>query len=236
MLFNGEPGSGKTSLARSIAEIVSPEFFYIDLSMYEEAFQIAGLALGYSSSEPGLIFKNSSQSKYINNYYICDEAEKSPQGGGHRTSPLIPLYQLLENTSKNFTDVCMQIKTDQSYNTFLFTTNDKDILPEAILSRCIVFNVPNPTKKMVVENIANSVWDDILKEAHWGNSFKNNLSLEIRNHLSDLSVRDIKNQLKLAAAAAAKRTHKSKSKKINLLTKDFIHNDKRIKYKSIGFI
>jgi ATP-dependent Lon protease len=235
MIFDGDPGSGKTSLARHIAEIISPEYFYIDLSLYSEAFQIAGLSIGYSSGDCGLMVKHTSESKYANNLYICDEAEKTRQDKEH-SSPLVPLYQLLEyDTAKHFTDVALEIPVDMSYNSFILTTNDVDFLPEAIRSRCLIFNVPQPSKKMIVEKIAPSAWDDILSLESWGSAFETNLSLDVRQYLGKISVREVKKQLKIAAANAPMR-HSDPESKIKLLLKDFMMAKLKKTKNSIGFI
>jgi len=237
LIFSGPSGSGKSSLAYAIASIITPHQFWLDLSLYSEAFYVSGLELNYTDGGVGIIIKRLSESKFSNNTFILDEVEKSNQRSG-RNSPLLPLFGLLErDTAKKFVDVAFQIPIDTSNNSWILTANDLDLIPPPLLNRAIVFKVPQPSKKLVFENIAQSIWDDLLKSEKLEHSYVKELSPEVRKLISSSSIRSAKNRLQLASANCAKRCRNyDPKKKIKLELSDFKINDDNTKNRTIGFI
>jgi ATP-dependent Lon protease len=235
LIFTGEAGCGKTSLAFSIAQELNINHFSIDLGLYAEAFYLTGLELGYSDGAPGFILKSLSDSAYGNNIFLVDEADKVSQKT-NRNSPLIPLFVLMEkDTAKKFTDVAFQLPVDSSYNSYILTSNT--LLPTPLLTRAIVMNVPQPSKKQIIENISNSVWENLMAEEDWSHHFMPVLSLDVRKHIANsINIRNIKSKLTLAAANCAKRCKDYKKKRLNLELSDFKINDEKIKHRTIGFI
>jgi hypothetical protein len=66
LLLNGEPGTGKTTLGRSLATALGVPLVEIDAGSGTAAFQVAGVEKGWGSSEPGLVVENILRNRIAN--------------------------------------------------------------------------------------------------------------------------------------------------------------------------
>lgn len=150
LLLSGEPGTGKTTLGRSLARALGAPLVEIDAGNGTAAFQIAGLEKGWSGAEPGLLVETILRQRIANPVVIVNElcragSGMTPEKGGN-TSLSDALLALLDRGScRNWRCPALRIDFDLSRVTWILTANRIDTIDEALLSRVRLVHVPKPT-------------------------------------------------------------------------------------------
>lgn len=202
ILLRGEPGTGKTFFAQTLADVLGLHFVERDIAVTSEAFVLNGMDAGWKNSKPGVVFDALVNGKTGNPLVLLNEVDKASTTGAHN-SPLAPMYALLEPTSsRRFTDEFIPVPIDASKVIWVLTANKGDI-PEPILSRLEVFDIrmPNPDE---CRAIAASVWRTICETVMpQGHGFHAELGAPMLDYMSKLSPRIMRKALTRAAGIAA---------------------------------
>lgn len=144
ILLCGSPGTGKTRLVSEIARILGLPYTEIPLAGSGDTFKITGLSRYWRSAGCGLIARAYCDNDQANPVFIFDEIDKA--GRSESGSPHDAILQLLEErTARTFRDEFILAPIDTSHASFLATANSIDHLPEPLLSRFIVIEVPEMT-------------------------------------------------------------------------------------------
>lgn len=154
LLLNGEPGTGKTTLAISVAKAVGRVPFIFNLNGLYSASEILGSEFHWVGAQIGAITKAIRDTNSFNPVIIFDEIDKCSEG---KTSGNIwdALMQLFDPSRKDFRDVYLDIYYDISNILFIATSNEFERIPKALLNRMRVVNVLGYTykeKKQILEN------------------------------------------------------------------------------------
>jgi hypothetical protein len=133
LLLDGQPGSGKTEFARTVAATMELPLISITLAAAHGAFELHGGHRGWRSAQPGRLFQGLLRSPVANPLYLFDEAERS------KLDVQTALLAWLEDAK--FRDQCLDLdfRCDQ-INSFLITNTVAGLDP-AIQSRCGLVNV-----------------------------------------------------------------------------------------------
>lgn len=163
---------------------------------------------------------------------MLDEIDK--MGTDTRYDPYGALYSLLEqHTAKQFIDECIEVPMDLSCINWLATSNTVSGIPDAIISRFIVFDVPVPSQTDLAR-IIKSIYKDILEQhTGWGHRFDTSLDKTVMKKLVALPPRKIRQILLDACGHSAMRDNDEKQ--IRLIESD-IHCDIGKGKSSIGFM
>lgn len=201
LLLRGAPGCGKTYFAQELARVLGTHFVERDLSVTSEAFVISGMDSAWKNSKPGVVLEALVNGKTANPVICLNEVDKA-KGSGQHNSPMAALYALLEPTSsERFMDEFIPVALDASRVVWVLTANDGDI-PEPILSRLEVFNIPNPTPDQC-RAIASSVWDSLCQKVlPRGHQFATQLPPEVLDVMQTMSPRLMRKALTAAASRA----------------------------------
>lgn len=203
LLLVGSPGLGKTRYLHAIASILGAPIHEVAMSSMSAGFVLSGSDLTWHGAKPGKIADVFLYDVCANPIFVLDELDKVSDDARH--DPYGPLHQLLEkHTAKRFKDEALQLEFNTSACSWFATANRKEDIPEAILSRFQVIDIPELTNEQTPV-VAQSIYDDIRSEYKWGAFFETTLSQESCACLYGLDARAMRFALFNACANAASR-------------------------------
>ena len=198
ILLLGEPGIGKTHFARSLAAKLGTGHEFVSMCSLTAGWVLSGASAQWNNAKPGKVAHALVHGDFANPIVVLDEIDKA--GGDHRYDPMGALYSLLEHdTAKAFKDEFVDIDIDASHILWVTTANDERSIPEPILNRMNVYEVPRPDHEASLA-IAGALYRDLVGEHDWG--FPADPDESILERLARLPPRDMKKRLINAFGAA----------------------------------
>ena len=141
LLFNGPPGTGKTTLAKAIAKVLNRDYIYISMAGMNDESEIRGHRRTYVGSKPGRIIESLQSIDSINPVIVLDEIDKMT---AFRTNPEYALLELLDPEQNNsFYDRYLELPIDLSKALFICTSNSIKNISAPLLDRLNLINFEN---------------------------------------------------------------------------------------------
>jgi ATP-dependent Lon protease len=205
ILLVGAPGVGKTHYASAVADALGiHDFELLPLANLTSGWILGGSSASWSNSKIGRVAGRLVSGESGSPLLILDEICKA--NGSNQfpvASALLPYLERI--TSQHMTDEYLgeDVRFDASKVLWIATANDLDRIPEPVLSRFVVFEIPNLTTEQT-RQVAASMFETMLDEP-FGLFFEPLLSDEVLNSLQAMTPREIRLSLTRALGRSSLR-------------------------------
>ncbi|MBR2603723.1 MAG: endopeptidase La [Bacilli bacterium] len=217
----GPPGTGKTSLAYSIAKALNRNFVKISVGGVSDENEIIGHRKTYVGAMPGRIISSIIKAKSMNPLFLIDEIDK--MGKGIQGDPAAAMLEVLDKEqNKTFSDNYIEEGIDLSNVMFVLTANNIEEIPYALQDRLEIIELSSYTEFEKIDIVKNHLFSILLEEHGLTNDITisdSAIKYLISNYTKEAGVRELRRVLSTILRKIAKEQVNNK-KKVNITSKE----------------
>jgi len=228
LCFNGPPGTGKTSMGKSIAKSMGRKFVRISLGGVGDEAEIRGHRRTYIGALPGRIIASLKKAGTNNPIFMLDEIDKL--GRDFRGDPSSALLEVLDPEQNfAFNDHYLEVDFDLSNIMFITTSNRIDQVPSPLRDRMEVLDFSGYIVEEKIEIAKKHLIPKQIEEHALKNSeikfLKSGIQLLVESYTREAGVRNLERKIANVCRKVAKEIVSGSLKKTSITSKnvaDFI--------------